>query len=57
MNDAIDDPVPRDVMALVVLHGLLSAGGPDSTFHEDVIANYTDLAYTVADELIARGEK
>jgi hypothetical protein len=51
-----EDDLPRDLIALIILHGLLSAGDPDSTFHDDLIASFADLAYAFADAMIKRGE-
>ena len=57
MSDVIDDPVPRDVIALVVLHGLLSGNSPDDLTEKDVIGMFADVAYTFADAMISRGEQ
>jgi hypothetical protein len=51
-----EDRIPRDLTALIVLHALLS-NVTDHGIGSPIAAKYADLAYTVADELIARGEK
>jgi hypothetical protein len=57
VSNATDDPVPRDVIALVILHGLLSGNSPDDLTDKDVIGMFADVAYTFADAMISRGEQ
>jgi hypothetical protein len=52
-----DDPIPRDLIALVILHGLLSGNSPDDLTDKDVIGMFADVAYTFADAMISRGEQ
>jgi hypothetical protein len=56
MSNASDDPVPRDVLALVILHGLLAGPNdvPLATVAPDVLA---DLVYKLADAMKSRGEQ
>lgn len=54
MND--EDPIPRDLIALVILHALMAGEIPKYKFPDD-IAGYVDLAYRFADAMIKRGDQ
>jgi hypothetical protein len=54
MSDATDDPVPRDVIALVVLHALLLGHRVNRVFNDDVIASYANKAFKFADAMKQR---
>lgn len=58
MSDAVDDPVPRDVLALIALHGLLSRNTPDQhfDFSYDVIDGYAQMAFAFADAMKQQAE-
>jgi hypothetical protein len=54
---AADDSVPRDVIALVVLHAPLSNRTPGAPFVGDAMHAYTDVAYDFADAMCERSQE
>lgn len=54
MND--EDPIPRDLIALVILHAMI-AGGDGRSFTQSTDRKFVaDIAYEFADAMIKRGE-
>lgn len=54
MNNDNEDPIPRELMALVVLHGLLS-GSPFDLYSAVEIGDYARLAFAFADAMKQQG--
>lgn len=58
MNTDNEDPIPRELMALVVLHGLLSGKTSQLVhFSDDIVYGWTQVAFAFADAMKQRGEK